>query len=131
MNNQGKRIIVIEDDQIQTIALKQIVHRMGHSIVGMFLDPEKAIAEIPGLQPDLILSDINLENRIDGIDVVEQVHRTHECPVIFLTGYSLHRMSERIDQIENSTILGKPYTVNELTLAIGKALGKTPSIDSV
>ncbi|MEX1211900.1 MAG: response regulator [Balneolaceae bacterium] len=118
--------MIIEDDQIQTIALKQIVQRMGHSIVGMFLDPEIAISEIPELQPDLILSDINLETPVDGIDVIYQIQRTHTCPVIFLTGYSLHRMSERIHQIDHSTILSKPYTVKELSKEIATALGETP-----
>lgn len=131
MENQGKRIVIIEDDQIQTIALKQIAQRMGHSIVGMYLDPQEAITKIPGLQPDLILSDINLENSIDGIDVVCRIQQTHSCPTIFLTGYSLYRMSERLQQITNSSILGKPYTVTELTNAIENALGETPDSSEV
>ncbi|MGM0506022.1 MAG: response regulator [Bacteroidota bacterium] len=124
MKNQEKRIVIIEDDQIQTIALKQIVERMGHSVVGMYLDPQTAIAEIPERLPDLILSDINLENPIDGIDVVSRIQKTHACPVIFLTGYSLLRMSERIARIEHASVISKPYAINELKKLIGSALGE-------
>lgn len=125
MTEQGKRVVIIEDDQIQTIALKQMLERMGHTIAGSFLDPEKAITEVPELQPDLILSDINLENAVDGIDVIYQIQRTHTCPVIFLTGYSLHRMSERIHHIKHSTIISKPYSSKEIKEKIEEILGNS------
>lgn len=118
-----KRAVIIEDDQIQTIALKQMMERMDIDVAATYLDPEKAIAEIPGLQPDLILSDINLESPIDGIDVIFQIQRTHTCPVIFLTGYSLHRMSERIRQVNYAKIISKPFAIRELKQAITEALG--------
>lgn len=66
--NESSRILIIEDEAIVALDIKGRLHALGYSVVGVAASGEKAIELAAEHTPDLILMDIMLEGKMDGID---------------------------------------------------------------
>lgn len=84
------KLLIVEDDLIVAQNLKEILQANGHTVTGMVDSGEKAILEVERFQPDLILMDIRLNGRLDGIETAIMIHRSKEVPIVFVTAYPAH-----------------------------------------
>lgn len=67
------RVAVIEDDtETRTIISDWIRKAEGFCLVGVFSSPPVAIEQLPGLKPDVVLSDINMPE-MSGTEGVRQL----------------------------------------------------------
>jgi len=82
------RVVVVEDDaQLSKTMITFINRSPGYCCAGTFADGETALAEIPGLKPDVVLMDIGLPG-MSGIACVSKLKaRLPEMPIIMLTVY--------------------------------------------
>ena len=81
------RILVIEDELAVANEISEIVMEMGHSVIGNAPTKEDALEIVEQVEPDLILSDIQLANGGSGITAVCEILRTYPMPpVIYITG---------------------------------------------
>ena len=62
------RIIVVEDERIVTLHLKQQLTKLEYDVVAVAGSGERALQLINELQPDVVLMDIHLEGEMDGIE---------------------------------------------------------------
>ena len=60
---------------------------LGHRVIGVASTHAEAIALMKKNKPGLILSDIQLADGSSGLDAVNELLRSHEAPVIFITAY--------------------------------------------
>jgi DNA-binding response OmpR family regulator len=77
------------------------------------------------MTPDLLLLDCVLgNNRFQVIEWAEKVRRRSELskvPILFVTAY-YREMEERVREIENSDILAKPFTFEDVTQKLQRLL---------
>ena len=71
---------------------------------------------------DVIISDVQLNETKDGIDIIEELNSDNQIPVIFLTAYSDKNTIARIEAIKAAAYLLKPYNINQLKATINLAL---------
>jgi DNA-binding response OmpR family regulator len=107
MNKQGKKILIVEDEQSLLEALKVVLKKEGFRL-DEALNGEEGFARIEEDIPDLVLLDLKMP-KMDGIQLLEKI-RGHEkykdIPVLILTNY------DDIEQISRSVQLGiKGYLV--------------------
>ncbi len=76
------------------------------------------------LLPDLMLLNIMIPGKLDGITVAEIVKAELDIPVIFLTAYSENKIIERAKQAEPYGYIVKPFQDRELKAVIEVALYK-------
>lgn len=93
------KILIIEDDEEISQELGEYLSRAGYDTVCIrqFSDvAKKALKEAP----DLILLDVNLPG-IDGLHICEQIRKTSQIPIIFVTGNntSLHCLFEHPGEV--------------------------------
>ncbi len=81
-------IIVVEDEILVADELKLRIENFGHSVPHVLASGEKAIEAIKECTPDLVIMDIMLKGKLDGIQTAEIIHRRYNIPVIYLTAYS-------------------------------------------
>ena len=81
-------ILVVEDEQIVALELKDRLTRMGHSVVGIVTSGEEAIEESRRLRPDLIVMDIRLQGELDGIDAAAAIRKELDTAIVYLTAYA-------------------------------------------
>src|SRR6187402_3834344 len=82
------RILVIEDELIIAEDMCNMLSNMGYGIVGNAMDYDEAIGFLEAEKPDLVLLDVNLGGKKDGIDLAEVINANYEVPFIFTTSYS-------------------------------------------
>ena len=75
-------------------------------------------------RPDLILMDIVLKGKMDGIEAAERIALQFDIPVIYLTAYTNPEYIERAKQTKPFGYLVKPFKEHELYSNIEMALHK-------
>jgi diguanylate cyclase (GGDEF)-like protein/PAS domain S-box-containing protein len=122
MNNE--RILIVEDEKIIAIDLQRRLERFGYTVVGMVGEGENAVSLALELQPDIILMDIMLAGKMDGIDAAKTIKTSQDIPFIFLTAYTDEKTLERAKEVEPYGYILKPFKERELYTTIDIALYK-------
>jgi PAS domain S-box-containing protein len=118
------RIIVVEDDRVVARDIASQLERMGHAVLATLPRGEDAVALTMQERPDLVLMDIRLDGRIDGIEAARAIREHGHVPVIFLTAYADDQTLERAAITEASGYLLKPLDEAQLRTSIEMALHK-------
>jgi PAS domain S-box-containing protein len=118
------RIFIVEDEGIVADDLQQTLLGLGYQVAGKAKTGEAALEKIREHHPDLVLMDIHLAGRMDGIDAAGKVHREEGIPVIYLTAYADKQLLSRAKETEPYGYLIKPYDERGLQSAIEMALYK-------
>jgi len=85
---------------------------------------EEAIALAALHTPDLVLMDIRLRGRIDGITAASAIRQRDNVPVVFITAHSDPVTIERAKEAAPLGYLIKPFNDRDLYVAIEMALHK-------
>ncbi|NTU73552.1 diguanylate cyclase [Candidatus Roizmanbacteria bacterium] len=118
------KILLAEDDPIAARHLRKSLFRMGYQVAKVAQAGEEVIEDIAEIMPDIILMDINLGGKIDGICAVQKVHALFDTPVIYITANSDNETFERAKLTEPYAYLIKPYDIYQMQNAIEIALFK-------
>ena len=118
------RLLVVDDEVAIAMQLEERLTFMGYKVVGMASSGEEAVSMAKDLRPDLILMDIVMPGKIDGIDAAEIIKEELDIPVIFLTGYTQNQFIERAKITGPFGYIVKPFQEREIKAAIEVALWK-------
>lgn len=117
----GFQIFIVEDEAIVADDLAVTLKFLGYSIAGIAHSGEAAIGKIPVTMPDLILMDIHLAGKIDGVDATKAIHEMSDVPVIYLTAYADAALLARAKLTGPYGYIIKPFGERELKAAIEMA----------
>lgn len=118
------RLVIVEDEIIVALDLKTRLQLLGYEVVGVFNAGEDGLNGVEELKPDLILMDIGLGGRIDGIQAAETIRERFQIPVIYVTASTDEKTLERAKVTEPFGYLLKPFEDQELHSHIEIALYK-------
>ena len=116
------RILIVEDEKIIAHGLRETLVHLGYRVVAAVSSGEEAIQKATDLGPDLVLMDIVLKGRMDGIEAARQIRDGLDIPSIFLTAYSEDEIVQRAKITEPFGFILKPFQVRELHATIQMAL---------
>ena len=116
------RIMIVDDDSMFAIDLRYQVQRLGHNVVATAQCFDEAKAAFSETFPDLILMDISLTGKIDGIETAHALRDTRKLPIIFISAASDEiTVSRAIGEATDAYLL-KPFTSRRLNESINSAL---------
>ena len=118
------RIIVVEDEHIVALDIKMHLLRYGYEVPALFASGEALLEKIDELKPDLVLMDIKLQGKLDGVETSKIVKEKYGVPVILLTAFADDTTIERAKTIEPFGYIIKPFEEKELRSTIVIALYK-------
>ncbi len=118
----GERILIVEDEFIIAENLRQMIERLGYQVTGIIMFGEEVLRHVEEQRPDLVLMDINLKGKVDGIEAAEQIRKCVSIPVVYLTGYSGKEMVERAKITEPFGYVLKPVENRDLEVNLAIAL---------
>jgi len=121
---QNKNILIIEDDHVIGMEIKERLENLGYNVVARLSYGEDAIVKAGELNPDLILMDIHLAGDIDGIQAAEKIKSLYDIPIIYLTAYADDNTLQRAKITEPFGYVLKPFEERELVSTIEMALYK-------
>jgi PAS domain S-box-containing protein len=110
----SSRILVVEDEAIIASGITRKLSQLGYTVVGNAGTGEAAVRMAGQTGVDLILMDIKLEGRMDGIAAAAEIKRRFGTPVVFLTAYADEATLEKAKVQDPFGYLVKPFTDREL-----------------
>lgn len=116
------KIVIVEDERIVALNLKQRLIKLGYDIPAMAVSSSQAIQAVESSHPDLVLMDIHIEGKIDGIDTASVLMEKYQTPVVYLTAYSEESTLIRAKTTKPYGYLLKPFSERELHATIQVAL---------
>jgi PAS domain S-box-containing protein len=125
------RILIVEDEAIVAMDIEDRLTALGYQVAGRATSGEQALELVESGRPDLILIDIRLAGKVDGIMTAREIRRRFHLPAIFLTAYSEDETLERAKLAEPFGYLFKPFDDRELKSAIEIALYKHRSEEGI
>ena len=118
------KIMVVEDEAVIAIRLQERLTAMGYHVIAISYSGEEAMAQARRLRPDLILMDIMIPGKMDGVAVAKSVKKELDIPVIFLTAFSEDKIIDSAKQAEPYGYIVKPFQDRELKACVEIALYK-------
>ncbi len=117
-----KHILIVEDEGIVALDLKQMVEQMGYTVSAVARSGETAVEQATALRPDLILMDIRLKGEMDGVDATETIHKMLDVPVVYVTAFVDRPTLQRARSTQPQGYVFKPLDPRELRFVIEQAL---------
>lgn len=113
------RVYLVEDQSMIRAAFRNLlIQREGFQVVGDSGDPRKAVKEIQGLQPDVILLDITMPG-LSGLDAIGQIHKVSpKSKIVMLTHHEGQTFVEQALRAGAEGYLSKDSDEAELALAV-------------
>jgi len=112
------KILVVEDEMIIGAKISMQLTSLGYEVTGILPRGEEAILHVQQNKPDIILLDINLKGKIDGIETARQIQLQNNIPIIYLTANSDETTFNRAKPTRPAAFISKPFKQLDLQRAI-------------
>jgi signal transduction histidine kinase len=125
------KILIVEDESIIALDIKTSLLDAGYNVVAIAVSGEDAIALVPEHEPDLILMDIRLRGKMDGIESAAEIVKSSNAPIIFLTAHADKDTLDRAKLTGPFGYLIKPFEDHNLITTIEIALARAQAEEAV
>jgi DNA-binding LytR/AlgR family response regulator len=112
------KIGIVEDELVIGRTILNTLNELGYAHCGPAISYTEAMEMLEQERPDLLLLDIQLSGKKDGIDVAEKLNELYHIPFIFLTANSDGETIDRAKKVKPHAYIVKPFTKEELYAAI-------------
>ncbi|MFK7934682.1 MAG: LytR/AlgR family response regulator transcription factor [Saprospiraceae bacterium] len=112
------KVLIIEDEPLYAANLEMLIEELGYECVGITDDVEKVLQMVEQSEPDLLLTDINLNGTVDGIMLAQRIHEKQNIPIIFITSLRDEETYERAKSIGPHAFIRKPFDEIDLQRTI-------------
>ena len=114
------KILIVEDESIVALFLKVQLEKKGYKVTEQVTTGEQAIKSAQKEEPDIILMDIHLAGKIDGMEAASVIRKFSNANIIIMTGYEDEGLVKAVKELKSSAILVKPVALNEIIEKIEK-----------
>ena len=114
-----KKILVVDDDKASCELLSEILTSQDWA-VETANTPEKALILSNQTNFDLVISDINLESSLSGLDLLKRLRE--KSPVILVTGFGSLESAVEATREGAWDFISKPFKVEEILATAKRAL---------
>ena len=112
------KILIIEDEMIIAANISLQLSKLGYEVTGILPRGEEALAHIQENKPDILLLDIQLKGKLDGVETAELVQQECDMPIIYLTANSDDANFNRAKSTNPKAFISKPFKKLDLQRAI-------------
>jgi two-component system, LytTR family, response regulator LytT len=112
------KIGIVEDEMIIASNISNTLEAIGYEVTTITSTYMEALEMLDKEKPDLVLLDINIKGKKDGIDIAWKIREDYDIPFIFLTANADAATLERAKLTEPPAYLVKPFTKDDLYTSI-------------
>ncbi|MBU0680480.1 MAG: response regulator [Proteobacteria bacterium] len=122
LQGKGEQILVVDDEPYQRDIASQLLNILGYK-VSTASSGEEALRSMTDNKADLILLDMLMDPGINGRQTYEEIIKKHPGQkAVIASGFSESDEVKKAISLGACAFIKKPYTLEELGLAIKKAL---------
>jgi PAS domain S-box-containing protein len=116
------KVAIVEDEFIVALDIRSFLERSGYAVVGVYSSGEDLLSQFEATRPDLVLMDIKIRGKLDGVETASIVHERYYTPVVLLTAFADDETIARAKITQPYGYIIKPFEERELKTAIEIAL---------
>ena len=113
-------VLIIEDETFIAMDLESLVRNLGHNVIGVARTHSDAVALAKNRKPGLILADIQLADGSSGLEAVNELLKSFEVPVVFITAYPERFLTG--ERPEPAFLISKPFQPAMVSAVASQAL---------
>ena len=117
-------ILIVEDELLIAKSIAKKLEKLGYNIVKIVASGREAIQYASEASLNLILMDIAIKGKIDGIETANSIKKIVDTPIIFLTAYANDETLNRASKTGCYGYLIKPFRDKELQATVQMTLSK-------
>jgi len=117
-------IFIVEDEMIIAANISLQLSKLGYNVSGIVSRGEEALVHIKKNKPDIVLFDIQLKGKLDGIETAELMLKEFDIPIIYLTANVDDAHFERAKNTKPHAFISKPFKKLDLQHAIELTVGR-------
>lgn len=112
------KILIVEDEMVIGANLSMQLNELGFEVCGILPRGEDVLPCVRNEKPDILLLDIKLKGKLDGIETARLVQSEFEIPIIYLTSNADEAHFNRAKETQPRAFISKPYKNIDLQRAI-------------
>ncbi|MFT6334409.1 MAG: DNA-binding LytR/AlgR family response regulator [Saprospiraceae bacterium] len=112
--NHIPKILMVEDNMIIAADISMQLTKLGYEVVGISTRGEDALKMIEINQPDIVLMDIVLSGKMNGIEAAQIILEKFQVPVIFLTSNFDDATFQQASAARPYAFISKPFQKSNL-----------------
>ncbi len=117
-----EKILVVEDDGILASTLKLKLESWGYEVPKIALTGNEAVEKAKNIYHDLIIMDIDLKGKLDGIETSKLIDADYKTPIIYYSSKNDDELSKRVKKLDNRDYIQKTDKDEHLKSAIKNQL---------
>ncbi len=118
------KVLIVEDEIVLSTLLRAQLEKLEYEVAGVATSGEEAINKVSESPPDLILMDIMMPGKYNGIETAGIILQDYNIPIIFLTARSDENAIREAKKVTPFGYLIKPVKIYDIQAAIEIALSR-------
>jgi DNA-binding response OmpR family regulator len=121
--DRSPRVLIVEDELLVAWHLESLIREQSLEVCGLVPDGDGAVEQAADLDVDLVLMDVRLAGRMDGIEAARRIREQRDTPIIFITAHGDQETRAHIaNMVPGAPVLAKPISAHRLRDAIALVL---------
>lgn len=116
------KILIIEDEPLIAEDIRDCLSNLDYQPLDVAYSKEQALRYLDKYDLDIVLLDINLGSKTDGIEIAEVINEKYKIPFVYLTSYSDKATLEMAKITHPWGYLVKPFQEHDLFTTLEIAL---------
>ncbi|MBL7883335.1 MAG: response regulator [Bacteroidia bacterium] len=112
------RVLIVEDEMLIAEDIATDLMEYGFEVAETLISGEECLKKFEQLNPDVVIMDIHIKGKYDGIETAKLLNNIKKTPIVYLTANSDQQTVKRVLDIFPATFISKPYNKNDLMIAI-------------
>ena len=117
-----RRALIVEDEPVVAMGIAADMQALGFDTCDLAANGQDAFLQAMEDPPDIVLMDVNLEGRREGIEAGRWLREVCNVPIVFITAYTDRDTVKRIhEQVPGAPVIAKPLYREYLARAVAIA----------
>lgn len=97
---KSKKILLVEDSRLTAMVVAEFLNKNGYETETAVTGEEAVQKACGGFPPDLVLMDIVLAGKMDGVEAARRILKSRDIPVVFLTANTSEEIIDKIKEVK-------------------------------
>jgi len=115
------QILIVDDNTTLAMQLEEYLPTIGYQVKGIASSGLEAVEKSRALKPDLILMDIKMPGKLNGIEAAGIIKSELGINIIFISGYADEELLEAAKLTEPLAYILKPISEEQVAAALKMA----------
>ena len=115
------KILIVDDNVTLAMELEEFLPTIGYRVMGVTSSGSEAVKLARKLKPNLILMDIKMPGKLNGIQAAGIIKSELGINILFISGYADEKLLDQAKLVEPLGYVHKPFSEEQIAAALKMA----------